>query len=171
MKRELPEELSAGRWNARPHASRMMEAWHDLQSHMISVRLARHSIIREMRADEGSVMSEPQCSLCGRSLDTEDNVVGESDYRIELTPEGTEAIEEDLKLFHRECHLTTASIADVRKLRRELGIKQKDLAAEAKIEQGYLSAIERGERDPPAKTANDIIDGLRSLASKRNSNI
>jgi len=111
-------------------------------------------------------MSELQCALCARPLTTEDSVVGESNYRIELTPEGTEAIEEDVTLFHRECHLTTASIADVREVRQELGIKQKDLAAEAMIEQGYLSAIERGERDPPAKTANDIINGLRSLASK-----
>jgi len=116
-------------------------------------------------------MSELQCALCGRPLDTEDNVVGESNYRVELTSKGTEAIEEDVTLFHRECHLTTASIADVRELRKELGIKQKDLAAEAMIEQGYLSAIERGERDPPANTANKIIEGMKSLASKQNNDI
>lgn len=48
----------------------------------------------------------------------------------------------------------------IRRLRKEKGISQEDLANEAKIERSYMGAIERGERNP---SFDKLVSIARSL--------
>jgi len=48
----------------------------------------------------------------------------------------------------------------IAKLRKERGWTQADLAKATRISKGYISAIEEGRREPPAKTLIRIVFAL-----------
>lgn len=55
--------------------------------------------------------------------------------------------------------------AKIRKLRKERGISQEDLAHEAGIERSYMGAIERGERNPSYDKLVSVARALGNSAS------
>jgi transcriptional regulator with XRE-family HTH domain len=50
----------------------------------------------------------------------------------------------------------------VRKLRRELGISQEELAARADLHRNYVGSVERGERDIGIGSLAQIVSALGS---------
>lgn len=54
----------------------------------------------------------------------------------------------------------------IRKLRKEKGISQEQLAIEAGIERSYMGAIERGERNPSLDKVVSIAKALKTSTAK-----
>lgn len=50
---------------------------------------------------------------------------------------------------------------NIRKYRKKLKISQENLAFEAKIERSYISAIERGKRNPSIQVISKIAKALK----------
>lgn len=50
--------------------------------------------------------------------------------------------------------------ANVRRLRRQLGLSQEAFALEAGIDRTYVSGVERGARNPSLTVAQKFADGL-----------
>lgn len=55
---------------------------------------------------------------------------------------------------------------NIRKLRKQLGFNQEELADEAKIERSYMGTIERGERNPTLLKVYRIAKALKVSAGK-----
>lgn len=60
----------------------------------------------------------------------------------------------------RDSHAAKLLAANVRRLRKERGWTQDDLAAEAKVEQGAISLIENARANPTLLVIEDIARAL-----------
>jgi len=56
--------------------------------------------------------------------------------------------------------------AQLRKLRKEMGYSQEDLADKAKLHPTYIGQIERGLRNPSLVNLEKIAKALKTTASK-----
>lgn len=57
-------------------------------------------------------------------------------------------------------------IHDLKKLRKEVGLTQTELALEVGVTQSYIARLEGGTLDPKLSIANRIVDALMSRRSK-----
>lgn len=55
---------------------------------------------------------------------------------------------------------------NIRKYRKKLKISQENLAFEAKIERSYISALERGKRNPSIQVISKIAKALKVSTSE-----